>query len=209
VVNGVPQYALAGGPDFQSEVANVLELGYRGQFGTTLSGSATMFASDYANLRTLEPNPNGTGSVFLNRAKGHTHGIELWGAWQALPSWRLSGGMVAQRVSTGIEAGSRDASAATGLATADPEHYASLRSSWDIAKGHELDVMLRWVGALPNPAVPAYTAVDLRYGWNLGKNLELSLIGRNLLDPRHGEYGAATGRSDYERALMVKLVWRQ
>jgi iron complex outermembrane receptor protein len=187
----------------------VLELGYRGQFGTTLSGSATMFASDYANLRTLEPNPNGTGSVFLNRANGRTHGIELWGAWQALASWRLSAGLVAQRVATSLEAGSRDASGTTGLATADPEHYASLRSSWDIAKGHELDVMLRWVGKLPNPAVPAYTAVDLRYGWNLSRHLELSLVGRNLLDPHHGEFGAAGGRSDYERALMVKLVWRQ
>ena len=209
VVNGVPQYAFAGGADFQSEVANVLELGYRGQFGTTLSGSATVFASDYANLRTLEPNPNGTGAVFLNRANGRTHGIEMWGAWQALPSWRLSAGLVAQRVDTGLEPGSRDASGTTGLATADPEHYASLRSSWDIARGHELDVMLRWVGSLPRPAVPAYTAVDLRYGWKLGRNLELALIGRNLLDPRHGEFGAAPGRSEYERALMVKLVWRQ
>jgi iron complex outermembrane receptor protein len=208
VVNGVPQYAFAGGPDFQSEVANVLELGYRGQFGTTLSGSATMFASDYDNLRTLEPNPAGTGSVFLNRARGRTHGIELWGAWQALAPWRLSAGLVAQRVDTSLEAGSHDASGTTGLATADPEHYASLRSSWDIAKGHELDVMLRWVGKLPNPSVPAYTAVDLRYGWNLSRNLDLSLIGRNLLDPHHGEFGAAGNRSDYERALMLKLVWR-
>jgi iron complex outermembrane receptor protein len=209
VVNGVPQYALAGGPDFESEVANVLELGYRGQFGATLSGSATLFAGDYSNLRTLEPNPHGTGSVFLNRADGRTHGIELWGAWQPLASWRLSAGLVAQRVSTSLEAGSKDASGATGLATADPEHYASLRSSWDIAPGHEFDVMMRWVGKLPNPAVPAYTAVDLRYGWQVARNLELSLIGRNLLDPHHGEFGAAAARSDYERALMLKLVWRR
>jgi iron complex outermembrane receptor protein len=209
IVNGVPQYVLAGGPDFQSETANVLELGYRGQFGPTLSGSATAFASDYANLRTLEPNPNGTGAVFLNRAKGRTHGIELWGAWQPVAVWRLSAGLVAQRVATALETGSQDATGSTGLATSDPEHYASLRSSWDLARGHELDVMLRWVGKLPRPAVPAYTAVDLRYGWTIGRNLELALIGRNLLDPHHAEYGSATGRSEYERALMLKLVWRQ
>jgi iron complex outermembrane receptor protein len=208
VVNGVPQYAIAGGPEFQSETANVLEFGYRAQFGAKLSGSATAFASDYGNLRTLEPNPHGAGSVFLNRASGRTHGIELWGAWQAAAAWRLSAGMVAQRVATSLDAGSKDATGTTGLATADPEHYASLRSSWDLARGHELDLMLRWVGRLPGPAVPAYTAVDLRYGWNIGRGLELSLVGRNLLDPKHGEFSAASGRSEYERALMLKLVWR-
>jgi iron complex outermembrane receptor protein len=209
VVNGVPQYVFAGGPDFQSETANVLELGYRGQFGATLSGSVTAFASDYAHLRTLEPNRNGPGSVFLNRANGHTHGIELWGAWQPVANWRLNAGLVAQRVGTALEAGSKDATGTTGLATADPEHYASLRSSWDLAPGHEFDVMLRWMGRLPSPAVPAYTAVDLRYGWTIGRHLELSLIGRNLLDPKHAEYGSAPGRSEYERALTLRLVWRQ
>jgi iron complex outermembrane receptor protein len=209
VVNGVPQYALAGGPDFQSETANVLELGYRGQVGATLSGSVTAFAGNYGHLRTLEPNPNGPGLVFLNRADGRTHGIELSGAWQPAAHWRLSAGLVAPHVGTALDAASHDATGTTGLATADPAHYASLRSSWDLAQGHELDLMLRWMGALPKPAVPAYTALDLRYGWNLGRHLELSLIGRNLLDPGHAEYGSAPGRSEYERALMFRLVWRQ
>jgi len=39
------------------------------------------------------------------------------------------------------------------------------------------------------------------------KGLELSLIGQNLLDPRHAEYGSAPGRSEYERAVLLKLVW--
>jgi hypothetical protein len=30
-----------------------------------------------------------------------------------------------------------------------------------------------------------------------------------LFDRAHAEYGAAPGRSVYERALLVKLVWRQ
>jgi iron complex outermembrane receptor protein len=144
----------------------------------------------------------------MNRASGRTHGIELWGAWQPVPVWRLSAGAVAQRVATKLDANSKDATGTTGLATADPEHYASLRSSWDLARGHELDLMLRWVGRLPGPGVPAYTAVDLRYGWTIGRGLELSLVGRNLLDPKHGEFGAANGRNEYDRSLMLKLVWR-
>jgi iron complex outermembrane receptor protein len=207
VVNGVPRYAVAGGPDFQSEVADVFELGYRAQPTPSLSYSATAFHGRYDRLRTLEPNPHGSGSVFLNMADGRTRGIETWATWQAGKAWRLSGGGVVQRVDTALDAGSKDASGTTGLATSDPSHYWTLRSTHDLADGQELDLTLRHVGALQKPAVPAYTAVDLRYGWHLRKGLELSLIGRNLFDPHHAEFGAAGARHDYERAVLLKLVW--
>ena len=207
VVKGVPQYAIAGGPDFESEVANVFELGYRAQPLPALSYSATAFYGRYDRLRTLEPNPNGTGSVFRNLADGRTRGIEAWASWQAAKSWRVSGGGVVQRVDTALAAGSRDASGATGLATSDPSHYWMLRSSYDVAAGQEFDLTLRHVGALEKPAVPSYTAVDLRYGWRIRDGLELSLIGRNLFDPHHAEFGAPGARSDYERAVLLKLVW--
>ena len=207
-VNGVPQFSIAGGPDFQSEVARVLDLGMRGQLGGTLSGSATFFLGDYTRLRTLEPNPAGTGRVFLNKASGRTRGVELSATWQAAASWRLNAGLVAQRVDTELAADSKDSSGTTGLATADPSHFASVRSSWDLAPGQELDLSVRRVAALPRPAVPAYTSVDLRYGVQLGRDLDVSVIGRNLFDPRHAEYGAAPGRSEYERAVAVKLTWR-
>jgi iron complex outermembrane receptor protein len=207
VVGGVPQYAVAGGPDFESEVANVFELGYRAQPTPALSYSATAFYGRYDKLRTLEPNPNGTGSVFRNFANGHTRGIEAWASWQAGKAWRLSGGGVVQRVDTALEPSSRDLTRATGLATSDPSHSWMLRSSHDLAAGQELDLTLRHVGALKTPAVPAYTAVDLRYGWRIRKGLDLSLIGQNLFDPRHAEYGAAPVRSSYERAVLLRLVW--
>jgi iron complex outermembrane receptor protein len=207
VVSGVPQFAIAGGPEFDSEVANVFELGYRAQPTPVLSYSATAFYSRYDKLRTLEPNPNGPGQVFENQADGQTHGLEAWASWQAAPAWRLSGGGVVQRVDTSLNPASHDATGTTGLATSDPNHYWMLRSSWDIAAGHELDVTLRHAGALPKPAVPAYSAVDLRYGWRIHKSLELSLFGQNLFDPRHAEYGAAPKRSEYQRALAVRLVW--
>jgi iron complex outermembrane receptor protein len=207
IVGGVPQYAIAGGPDFESEVANVFELGYRAQPTPTLSYSATAFYGRYDRLRTLEPNTHGTGSVFRNLADGRTRGIETWLTWQAGKAWRLSGGGVVQRVDTELDAGSKDLSGTTGLATSDPSNYWMLRSSHDLADGQELDLTMRRVGALARPAVPAYTAVDLRYGWRLRKGLELSLIGRNLFDPKHAEFGAAPARNNYERAVLLKLVW--
>ncbi len=133
----------------------------------------------------------------------------MWGTWQAMPAWRLSAGLVAQRVDTDLKPGSRDATGTTGLATSDPTHYWSIRSSYDIAQGKELDLTLRHVGALTRPIVPAYTALDIRYGWKIRRDLELSVIAQNLLDKSHAEYGAAPGRSEYDRAVFVKLLWRR
>jgi len=209
VVAGVPQYAVAGGPEFESEVANVVELGLRGQPSPTLSYSLTAFASRYDDLRTLEPNPNGPGLVFANLGRGRTHGLEAWGSWQIRRTWRLSGGFVVQRVRTELKAGSQDATGTTGLATADPSHFWSLRSSHDLADDQELDFTLRHTSSLPNPRVPSYTALDIRYAWKLRRDLELSIVGQNLLDRRHAEFGAEPGRSEFERSLFVKLFWQQ
>ncbi|MUI15323.1 TonB-dependent receptor [Massilia dura] len=209
VVAGVPQFVIGGGPQFASEVANVAELGYRIQPSATVSFSATAFATRYDRLRTLEPSPNGVGQVFSNLATGRTHGLELWGQWQVMPDWRLSGGAVVQRVRTELEKGSRDLSAAAGIATSDPSHYWSLRSSWDIAAGHGIDLMLRRYGALPSPAVPAYSTLDLNYTWQATPNLHLSLFGSSLLDSRHVEFGRSGLRTAYERQVGVKLTWRR
>ena len=207
IINGTPQYFVAGGPAFESETANVLEVGYRAQPTSTLSFSATAFYSRFDDLRTLELNTSGPGVVFKNGGQGTTRGVESWGTWQALPSWRLSAGLVVQRIDTSLAPGVVDLSSATGLATSDPTHYWTFRSSYDIAQHQELDLMVRHSGSLAAPSVPAYTAVDLRYGWKLRPGLELSLVGQNLLDSEHTEFGAAPGGSVFDRALFVKLVW--
>jgi iron complex outermembrane receptor protein len=201
--------SLLGGPDFRSEIANVAELGYRAQPTSTISWSVTAFYSRYDELRTLELNRDGSGAVFSNGAEGSSRGIESWGSWQALPAWRLSAGFVAQRVSTTLKPGRMDLTGSTGLATSDPSNYWSLRSSYDIAQGKELDVTLRHSGKLRGPEVPAYTTMDVRYGWKIRRDLELSVVGQNLLDSSHPEFGAAPTRSEYDRGVFVKLVWRQ
>jgi iron complex outermembrane receptor protein len=208
VVAGVPQFAIGGGPNFDAEVAKVLELGYRVQATPGVSWSATAFLSDYDRLRTLEPNPSGTGFVFSNLASGRTKGLEMWASWQASSAWRLSAGAVAQHVSTTLAPSSRDGSGSTGLATSDPSNYWKLRSSYDIGRGHSLDLHLRHSGKLPRPAVPAYTALDVSYIWNVRPQLDIVLTGQNLLDPKHPEFGGAPKRTSVERNLGIKLVWR-
>jgi iron complex outermembrane receptor protein len=204
---GAPRYAIEGGPLFDCETARVLELGYRGQQSATLTYAATLFYSDYDRLRTLEP-VAGQGAQFRNMGEGTAHGLEMWGRWQARETWRLSGGLVLQRIRTSLLPGSLDASGATGLATNDPSHYWSLRSSHDLADDLQADLALRHVGSLPTPAVPSYSELDARIAWQPHRNAELSLTGQNLLHRAHAEFGAAGTRQLIERAVLVKLALR-
>ena len=207
IVNGVPRFAIAGGPDFISETANVFELGYRAQPSQQFSYSVTGFYSQYDRLRTLEPLAGG-GVAFRNFGEGRVRGIEAWGRWHPSDSLHLSAGLVQQAIRTGLSAGSKDSSGTTGLTTNDPGRHWLLRVSKDISDTSQLDATLRYQGSLPRPAVPAYYEMDLRWMWALRPNTELSLIGQNLLHRSHVEFGAAPNRSVFERSVLLKLVQR-
>lgn len=211
-LGGVPRYALGGGPNFVSETANVAELGYRIQPSPAISYSATAFFADYDRLRTQEPNPRGPAysglSEVRNMGYGNTRGIEMWARWQVRDTWRLNAGLVVQRVRTAVHPGSGDPNAQYGLATSDPNHYWQLRSSHDLPANMQLDWTLRYVGALPRPYVPSYHELDLQWMWRVRPNIDVALIGQNLLHGSHPEFGQAVNRSVYERTAILKLTVR-
>jgi iron complex outermembrane receptor protein len=194
-------FTVAGGPDFESEVSNVYELGYRAQATRELSFSITGFYHDHEKLRTLRPQPG--GAVLANDLEGRTSGFETWGNWRAAEWWRLSAGFTYLDQDLRVREGATDLQAPSGTGN-DPGHWWKLRSAFDLSSTLELDVMLRHYDELPDPSVPAYTAVDLRLGWRASRALELSLIGQNLGERRHAEWGVAPGRPEFERALFLR-----
>lgn len=200
---GQPPYTLAGGPTFRSEVSNVFEVGYRARPDRIASYSITVFHAAHRHIRSLEPGPGGA-LVIGNRIEGSTDGLELWGNLQARANWHLSAGLLAARPRLRLAADSGSTSS-TAIEGNDPSHQWMLRSVLDLSGGRELDVALRRVAALRSPAVPAYTAVDVRYGWPLGRSVEAAVIAQNLLDASHVEFGAAPGASRIERRVLFRL----
>lgn len=200
-------YQLAGGANFRSEISNTLELGYRAQPSKIFSYSVTTFYSRYQRLRSLE-SIGGNSFVIDNKIGGNGSGVEAWANYQASASWRLFAGVTLLRQRLRLDAGSTAAPSSVIAEGNDPAHIWTLRSSYDISEKHELDISVRRIAALPNPAVPAYTAVDVRYGWRVRPDLDLSLTVQNLFDPGHPEFGAAATRSQIERGAYLKLVWR-
>jgi iron complex outermembrane recepter protein len=205
-VPGRPPFLLAGGPEVRSEVANVYEIGYRGQPTPTLSYSATAFHADYDYLRTQEIAASRTFVFYANEMEGATSGVEIWGTYQASNAWRLSGGLAALKERLRLKAGSSDQAALTGV-DRDPALSWTLRSSFDLPHQSELDIAIRHVSGLSNPAVPAYTAVDMRFGWRLSPNVEVSVIGQNLFDSKHAEFSAPLTRSEFRRSGFVKFLY--
>jgi iron complex outermembrane receptor protein len=197
-----PVPLILGGPNFDSEVADVLELGYRAQPSRTLSWSATAFFHTWDRLRSGQLPP----AMVQNRMEGTTSGLEAWASWQATRAWRLSAGGVMLHKELRLEPGSNDPDG-TRAAGNDPELQWMLRSSLTLAAAHEIDVIVRRVSSLPSPAVSDYTALDLRYGWRVRRDLELSLTVQNALDPAHPEFGAAPARSEIGRAVYLAVRW--
>jgi iron complex outermembrane receptor protein len=205
-VPGAPPFVgLQANANVQSEIANVAEIGYRAQVSSTASFSLTAFYHHYPNLRTVEL---GTlGPQLANGFDGRTDGIEGWGTWRLAPGWRLAGGFVAMRQRFAVKPGSTDLGGASQLAN-DPRRTAQLRSSWDIMRGIELDVAARYMGELPNPAVPAHTVVDARLGWRITPRVEIALVVQNALDKKYSEFGAPAIRAEFDRSVFVKLDWK-
>ena len=205
-IPGVAPFLLAGGPNFHSEISNVIEAGYRAQPSGSWSYSVTAFYHDYDRLRSFEPAPGGV-LVIDNKIEGTTHGLEAWTTYQVSNAVRVSGGLLLLKEHLRLKPDSRDPNGVSALGN-DPDHQWLLRASVDLSPRHDFDVMVRHVGALPNPTVPSYTAVDARLGWRVSRDFDVSLTLQNLFDPPHPEFGAPATRSEYERAFFVKLQWR-
>ena len=99
--------------------------------------------------------------------------------------------------------------------TFDAEHQASLHTSFDLTHGLELDNGLRWVSCrtVNNSGkaayVPPFAELDVRLGWQMTDQLELSVVGQNLLHDHHPEYGVPEPtRGEIERSVYAKIAWR-
>jgi iron complex outermembrane receptor protein len=201
-----PHILLAGGPDFDSEVSHVFEVGYRDQVTSAFTISATGFLLDDEGLRSFEPSPE--GPVFDNGIEGTVTGVETWGSYRTGSAWRVSAGFVYQDQDLEVTPGFVALGTGTAQLGNDPDHWWMMRSSLTVLQEIEFDAMIRYVGSLPEPHVPSYTAVDAKIGWALDPRAEIALSGRNLLDDHHAEWGTPAARPEFERAVFAEVKLR-
>ena len=212
---------LVGGENFKAETVIAYELGYRGQFTSTVSSSIAAFYNVYDNVRSTSLSPPDPifglpfPLFYENNLEGETYGLELTIACQLSDWWQLSGGYAFLNEDIRIKPGKTDFSNAINE-TADPRHRFSLRSSMDLPGDLQLAAGLRSVGSFgfnnngSLDTVPGYTELDVRLAWLPTQKFEISITGQNLLNDHHLEYviSSPNPRAEIRRSFYVKVVCR-
>lgn len=211
--------AVLGNPSYQTgEVVNG-EAGYRLDLGAVASVDVTTFLASYDNLKTNEPlEPRmeltpGPPHVlvpiqFGNLLEATTRGVEIAARWTPVSWWRLEGGCSTFHLTPHVSPESRDADAASFDGNAPGVQWQA-RSAVSVTARLQLDAMLFHAGALPRLGVPAYTRADMRAEVALTRQLSASVVGQNLFDARHAEYGTGfVTPTDIPRSATVQLRWQ-
>lgn len=208
-----------GDPGYGAEELLAWELGYRVGLAPGLFLDLATFYNDYDELRATRagepslvpaPVPHLVVPARLsNDLEGETYGAELVVDWRASKRWRWNAAYSLLAIQLrNRRPGMDDSPFDEG---ASPRHQLVLRSSVDLPQGVELDISFRHVDELPGLEVDAYSTFDLRLGWRPHADLELSLVGQNLLEETHVEFAPEiipTHPTAAERGLYGKVAWR-
>ncbi len=155
------------------------ELGVRRQTTEKFYWELATFFNRYHNLIEYDPNtyyPDNLG-------RGDTYGYEFNATYDVTENWRLSGSYSFLVEMIQYQPGMTPYILQGG----SPRNQAFLQSGWDLSENVSLDVMFRYVDALP-VGVRSYFCGDVRLAWRPRRNLELSVVGQNLLAGKHYEF---------------------
>jgi iron complex outermembrane receptor protein len=200
---------IQGSGDFESESLVATELGYRIQPLPIVSLDATLFVHRFSDLRSQEAPPAGVIPITLgNTLQGQSHGVEVGVNLQPVTWWRTHVGYTWLDTSIERAAGSRDVSNGVSEMN-DPNYLFGFRTSLDLPREMELDIMVRAVDDLPDPAVPSYSEMNLRLGWRATPRIDVWIVGQDLLHGHHPEFGTAVPRRvEFERGIRVGTTLR-
>ena len=205
-------------PERKAEELLAYQAGYRGQVTKSISFDLATFLNFYHHLQTDEPgtpfftsSPGPPHTVFPQTsddlAHGRTYGAEIFGRWDITSHWRIVSGFTSLRMHVAADASSQDA-AVGSLAGDVPNHKFEIRSLVTLPKHTQWDTTLYDVDALPDQGVGGYARLDTRLGWRIGESTECSVIGQNLLTPRHAEFGDDTPlHTLMRRSVFVQVRW--
>jgi iron complex outermembrane recepter protein len=199
---------LGGGDDFQSESVVAYEAGYRVRPHDRLSLDVAAFTNRYDSLRSQERSSPADPIVLGNTLRAATAGLEAAAHLQVMAPWRLRGSLTTLRTRFSAAPGSQDVSGGRGEGN-DPPYFFSIRSYLDLPSGLAVDSLFRHVGRRPAPVVPSYSELDVHLAWAARPGWELSLVGQNLLQPRHPEFGVPSPRRiEIQRGVHVRSAWQ-
>ena len=221
--NGLPLFArFNANPNFQSEKLNGYELGYRRLVGKATYVDVTGFHNSYDDLFSeeitgpafIENNPAPPHVLipaqFRNGLFGSTSGVEIAPEWKPTSYWRLRGSYSFLQMDLKKKADSLDVGTPPIIEGSSPRHQLLVQSGFDLPKRVTLDLSFRYISALPGQMVPAYSTGDIHVGWRISQQIQLSIVGLDLMQPHHFEFGSDPGPLvGIKRSYYAKLTWNR
>lgn len=210
--------------DLRAEELLAYEFGYRVQVTPDLAADLALFYHKYDNLRVNVAGNTSVDSfgttirrlVVENALQGKTYGAELGIQWQATTSWQLYAAYTLLNMNLYRRA---DLPASAEAAEQQsPQQQLFMRSAWDLCSSVEFDLLGRFVDELngfnpggTNDSIDAYLSLDTSLGWHPSSNVTLTIVGQNLLDNHHPEFGTSTRVkapiAEPRRGVYGKVTW--
>lgn len=222
VVNGVPFLARFNANNyFQPEQMNGYELGYRrllgAKFYIDVAGFYNhyhdLFDEEFAGPIDLETTPAPPHLLlparFGNGLMGYTKGVEIAPEWSPTRFWRLRGSYSFLHMNIGRAPDSGDVGSFPQINGSSPRHEASVQSDFDLSKTLQLNLGYRYVSALSALGVAGYSTGNARLAWRFTPGMEIAVVGENLLQPYHFEYGGEPGSPlvGIKRSAYARITW--
>ncbi len=221
--------SIRGSEDFDVEVLQAYEMGFRKSWSDTASLDVTIFQHDYEDL--LETYREDPALVFApvgpmgmmvpvsidqtlrlqNGDAGTLRGVELAYSHQLADWWSIDVAGNVMDLDLVPPVDGQDQSGALEFNGDAPVWQASIRSDFTLRDNLDASVWLRHVSEFDNEALASYTDLDLRLTWQVNDRFELSVIGENLLEPRRMEATSSiypTPDNFVERRALVRAGFR-
>jgi iron complex outermembrane receptor protein len=209
---------ISGTNGFQSEKMTAYEIGYRTDPFEQLSLDFAAFYNNYEDLRSQQQNPSNPTQFYVgNDLSGHTYGLEATATWRVQDWWRLQPAYTWLQMDLHSHpdgSSPADNNSVVEIEGSSPQNQFSIRSSMDLPHGVTFDTGLRYVDKLPFYQIGSYFELDARVGWKISKNLEISIVGQNLLHDQHTEFGPSYintqngNKNGIPRTIFGKIAWQ-
>ncbi|MEQ1743571.1 MAG: TonB-dependent receptor [Candidatus Nitrotoga sp.] len=202
----------------QEEKLDALDLGWRFQIDPSTSVDLAAFLYRYDQLRgaaaTAPTLILPAGYLLIQTQENNANsalarGLEAALDWRPRPDWRLQANY--SWLNMAVQTAALPGQTLSDYADTSPAHQFSLRSSLDLTSKVHWDAWIRHVSQIKRYTIPAYTTLDMRLAWQASKTLDVALVGQNLLDSAHPEFGSqfiVSSLNEVQRGFFVKADWK-
>jgi iron complex outermembrane recepter protein len=220
IANPLVYVAIDGNQRLSSERLISYEAGHRRLIGPKFYIDIAVFHNEYDDLislgapsLTIDPTPTPPHFTirlpYVNGLRGSTDGFEIAPDWKPSRWWQLKATYSYLNLNLDRKSGVVDGGGYVSQEEgSSPHNQATLQSRFNLPKGIEFDQTYRYVSALPAQDIKSFSTGDLHLSWQATRQFGFSVVGENLFQPHHPEFGHdVSPLVGIKRSVYAQITW--